>query len=298
MRVRYALLLLALCLSPSALAGRTAHLFTDEAQLVPEGNIELEQWVWAEGRIPNNVNQPGTYWLWWAPVIGVSSHLELQLPITWAAGVAASTINSAAPGPCSPLSCTTVNSNFTSLTSAELAARYRVFPREDDQGIQPLIRLGYQQSFISQAPESVPSQLNLNLVLNYGGPKEARVSLNAGGHLWMPGAQGTMTLQGTASLGGTLPIGNGFELAGETYAEFPIGSSPQAPQAWSSSSSQYGVAQNSYWGPYWMEQYFHWYAGPSIAWTHGPFWLTAGSLFGLTGNTPRFVPRLLWAVML
>ena len=40
------------------------------------------------------------------------------------------------------------------------------------------------------------------------------------------------------------------------------------------------------------------YLGPSVAWSRGPFWITFGSLFGLTGDSSRYYPRLLWGIAL
>jgi hypothetical protein len=40
------------------------------------------------------------------------------------------------------------------------------------------------------------------------------------------------------------------------------------------------------------------YLGPSVAWTRGPFWITFGSLFGLTNDSSRYYPRVLWGIAL
>ena len=98
-----------------ARAARTSHLLLDEAQLVPEGSVELEQWVWAYGRIPNRIDRPGSIWVWWGPVVSVSNHLELELPLQIVAC------------PRTTPTC----------TPSELVARYRFFPREQDDGWQP-----------------------------------------------------------------------------------------------------------------------------------------------------------------
>src|SRR5678815_2916070 len=75
------ILALVLLLGAPVRAARTFHLFLDESQLLPEGSIELEQWVWAYGRIPNRTDVPASIWLWWGPAIAVSNHLELELPL-------------------------------------------------------------------------------------------------------------------------------------------------------------------------------------------------------------------------
>ena len=121
-RAEAALLLgLALAGTP-AYADRTSHLFVDETQLVPEGDVELEQWVWAEGQIPSRPGVPVTGWVWFGPTVGFSPHLEMSLPVVVAA---------------SP--------EYSVLNSISLVARYRLFAREQDDGLQPLLRVEYQQ---------------------------------------------------------------------------------------------------------------------------------------------------------
>src|SRR5260370_27419828 len=68
-------------------AGRRAFLFAYDSEIVPEGDVELEQWWWSESRIAANPGagrpnpRPALYWIWAAPVIGLSNHLELTLPL-------------------------------------------------------------------------------------------------------------------------------------------------------------------------------------------------------------------------
>src|SRR5712664_661200 len=65
-------------------AGRRAFLFAYDSEIVPEGDVELEQWWWSESRIQASAERPvakaALYWIWLAPVIGLSNHLELALP--------------------------------------------------------------------------------------------------------------------------------------------------------------------------------------------------------------------------
>ena len=45
----------------------------------------------------------------------------------------------------------------------------------------------------------------------------------------------------------------------------------------------------------------HQFIGPSVEWTRGRFWITAGVLIGLTAiapSTPHYMPRIIWAVAL
>jgi hypothetical protein len=231
-----------------AWAGRTAHLFAEESQIVPEGYVELEQWVWGEGRVPANPSQPVTYWLWWGPVIGLTPHWELSMPIQVAA-----TPESAV------------------LDSVEADARYRIFPREQDDGFQPLVHLAYQHTL---AEYEGPPRLILDLVATYGAPSSMRMTVNLGTSTSLPfitGSSGSPAVNATGALGFSVPVKTELRFAAEVYGVVPLAGKPPGTQL---------------------------YAGPSVAWTHGPFWLTLGSLFGLTSASSRFLPKVLWAVSL
>ena len=60
-------------------------------------------------------------WLWWGPVVSVSNHLEFELPLQVVAHPR----------------------RHRTCDSLGLVVRYRIFPREDDDGWQPLIRVAY-----------------------------------------------------------------------------------------------------------------------------------------------------------
>ena len=63
-----------------AQAGRRPFIWTYDTEIVPKGDIELEQWLWARSRAPAFPDRPSNYWIWWGPVLGLSQHLELALP--------------------------------------------------------------------------------------------------------------------------------------------------------------------------------------------------------------------------
>lgn len=238
-----------LLLPLGAQAGRRAHLFTEEAETVPEGDVELEQWVWSDGRIPARPESPVVTWVWWAPVIGLSPHLELQLPLQLAA-----------------------TSESTELDSVEAVLRYRLFPREKDDGFQPLIRLAYHQGLSIYAG---PPSINVDAVVTYGSPTSVRFTANLGGSCGIPAlknASGPLLSVGTAALGASIPLTPTWRLAAETYGQAPLGGAPLP-----------GLQL---------------YAGPSLEWTRGHIWLTFGTLVGLNRNSSRVLPRVLWAVVL
>jgi hypothetical protein len=261
-----------------ALADRTNHLFLDETQTLPQGDIELENWFWVEGQIPSNPYVYVSDWVWLGPTVGITSQLEMSLPLVIVA-----------------------TSQQTVLNSISLVARYRFLPREQDEGFQPLLRVEYQQPLSSYAYstpyachfESTYSyngynkyasgcsyynapQIKVLFALTYGNLKSVRATLNVGGQFGLPFGQGesaaSFSLLGTAGLGISVPLGSEFRIAAELDGQVPLTGLPPAP---------------------YTAQLF---LGPSVAWTRGQIWVTFGSLFGLTHNSNRFVPKVLWGI--
>src|SRR5215813_10889824 len=153
-RLRSTLFLLTLAsLAPGqAEAGRRAFLFAYDSEIVPEGDVELEQWWWSESRIPRNDDRPNGrpawYWIWSAPVIGLSNHLELSFPFQIFA-----------------------TSTTTSLQQFSAEAYYRFYSREKEGGFQPLVRLSYHHAIAKGGPSTVaPSTVETELVLGFGKP--------------------------------------------------------------------------------------------------------------------------------
>jgi len=243
-------LLGALLLFPGAArAARTSHLFMDESQLLPEGDVELENWLWTEGRIPNQPGRPVTSWIWLAPVVGFTSHLELQLPVQLVG-----------------------TPDYAVIDTIGLVARYRFFSREDEDGLQPLLRLEYQQPLSRYAS---PPDLKILFVATYGNLRAVRVTANLGVQLGLPflqsSASGSVSVLGAASLGVSIPIGTELRLAAEVDGTLPFADNAR---------------------PY-PGQLF---AGPSVAWSRGQIWVTFGCLFGLTHNSNRYLPKVLWGI--
>jgi hypothetical protein len=232
-----------------AWAGRTSHLFMDEAQLVTEGDVELEQWVWTEGRIPSQPQRPVTGWVWFGPVVGISSHLELSLPLQLVA-----------------------TPEQAVLDTISLVARYRFFSREKDEGFQPLVRVEYQQPLSQYAS---PPVLKVLLVTTYGSLTAVQVAANVGVELGLPflqsSASGSVSVLGTAALGVSIGLGREFRIAAELDGQLPLAGTPHPN----------------------LGQLF---LGPSLEWARGPIWVTFGMLFGLTNDSNRFLPKVLWGI--
>ena len=240
-----------LLLVAPARAARTNHLFLDESQLIPEGSVEIEQWVWAYGRIPNRIGRPASIWVWMGPAISVSNHFEFELP----------------------LQIVSVPDD-TYLHSVGLVVRYRIFPREQDDGWQPLIRVGYYHPL---DPAAGPPAAEVGFVLTVGSLRGIRTTLNLGVFMGLPFLQETspesFSVQGKGGVGVSFPLGKEWRLGAEFFGQFPI-----------HGDTRPNVGQM--------------YLGPSVAWTRGPFWITFGSLFGLTNDSSRYYPRVLWGIAL
>ncbi len=257
---RVLLLALALGATP-AFADRTSHLFVDETQTLPEGDVELENWVWAQGQIPSSYKPMTTSWIWFGPTVGISNQLEMSLPVTVYA-----------------------TSQKMELNSISLVARYRLFPREQDDGLQPLFRVEYQQP-LSANYYAGPPTLKLLLAATYGALTGVRGTLNVGVQLGLPfllsstggcrglpyPCSGNVSALGTAALAVSVPLGREFRIAAELDGQLPLGGEPYP-----------NLGQL--------------YLGPSVAWTRGQIWVTFGTLFGLTNNSYRYVPKVLWGV--
>jgi hypothetical protein len=264
------LTVLALAASP-AWADRTNHLFLDETQMLPEGDVELEQWVWADGQIPSMRGRPVSGWTWFGPAVGINSHLELALPLVVLGFTEPGTPSMPAYGG-QPAQAAMPPQPVLVLDSISLVARYRFFPREQDDGFQPLIRVEYQQPL---SLYSGPPELKVLLVGTYGNLTGVRGTVNLGVQLGLPFLQSSSTASfsalGTAGLGVSVPVGTEFRLAAEFEGQLPLT----------------GIVQPN------IAQLF---LGPSVAWTRGQIWVTFGSLFGLTRNSNRFLPKVLWGI--
>lgn len=243
--------ILGLAAATPAHAGRRPFIWTYDTEIVPKGDVELEQWLWARSRAPAFPERPSAYWLWWGPVIGLSQHLELAIPFQVRA-----------------------NRNATELESFEADFRYRLFPRGDDRAFQPLVRAVWHQAIHTTGP----SRVDLNLVGSYQWESGLRAVLDLGTQVGIPGLRGgdaPVRVIATYGAGVTYPvIADELRLSLESFGEFGLRGTSADP---------------------------HLFIGPSVGWTFGRMWVTAGTLVGLTpisSETPRFMPRLIWAVIL
>ncbi len=268
-----AVLFLCLVLSPlRAEAGRRAYLFTWDTEAVNKGDVEIETWLW--GRIlvqaPNPAFDPtdpaskralvapGAAWLWLSPIYGLGDHIEIAFP--WEA-----VIQPAAAG-------------GTRITNFTAEARIRTYdPLDEEKFFRNLIRIGYQQNF--NHPDNAKLApftpwVHLNIVNSLGDPKGSHGTLDVGAQLAL-NFVGTFGIRQTVGLAYTHKIADEWRLTAEYYHELNFGGAITLPNG-----------NNAYF----------FYAGPSVGFSRGRVWATLGAMIGLTPDTPRVMPRFLFAI--
>ena len=252
--VRWAVMvgLLGLAVLPEAArAGQRPFIWAFDTKIVPKGSLELEQWLWVRGRAPGVADSPARYWIWWAPVFGLTQRLEVALPFQ----------------------VRSVKGN-TELESFEADVRLRLQPRGDDSPYQQLVRLVYHHAIDTAAP----SRVDAHFIQSFQVEDGPRLALDLGTQVGIPalrGREGPVRLQGSYALGLSYPVlEDELSFSLEAYGEVPLRALP-------------GEQRH--------------FVGASVAWTFGRTWVTLGTMVGLTPlfpETPRFMPRLIWAVLL
>ncbi|MFL5355915.1 hypothetical protein [Archangium sp.] len=196
------LAVLAVAVLPApAEAGRRPFIWVYDTEIVPKGDVELEQWLWAKARAPGLEGRRSSYWVWWGPVFGLTQRLELAVPFQVLA-----------------------TRDTTRLDSFEADLRLRLNPRGDDSPWQPLLRVAWHQSIHSAQPSGV----NANLVQSYQWDSGLRLALDLGAQVGLPALRGSeepARLLGTYAAGVSYPVfGEEEELRGslEAFGEIPL----------------------------------------------------------------------------
>ena len=197
--MRVVVILAGVLLAVPAEAGQRSFAWTYDTEIVPKGDVELEQWLWARSRAPGLPTERSRYWIWWAPVFGLTQRLELALPFQ---------VES--------------SRDFTWLDSFDADARLRLFPRGDDHPWQGLLRVAWHQAI--NTPH--PSRVEANLVQSYELENKLRLALDLGvqtGLLMLRGGDGPVQVLATYAAGASLPLGEGeFKASLEAYGELPV----------------------------------------------------------------------------
>ncbi|KFA90532.1 hypothetical protein [Archangium violaceum] len=250
---RFVLLgVLALAVLPTpAEAGRRPFIWVWDTEIVPKGDVELEQWLWVKSRAPGVPERTSNYWVWWGPVFGLTQRLELAVPFQVLA-----------------------TRERTQLESFDADLRLRFNPRGDDSPWQGLLRVAYHHTIHT----TQPPRLDANLVQSFETEGGLRLVLDLGAQVGLPalrGQEGPVRLLGTYAAGVSYPlIEDELRASLEAFGEIPLQGIPGGQ---------------------------HHFVGADVAWTFGRTWVTLGVMVGLTPlfpETPQFMPRLIWAVVL
>jgi len=244
-----AVLTAVLLLPCAASAGQRPFIWAYDTNIVSTGNIELEQWLWIAGPwVGNNAD----WWVWWGPVVGATPHIEVAVPFQILS-----------------------SGGQTSLDSFDADFRFRLFPQDDRDGFQALLRAAWHQSVSSY---SQPSRLDFNLSTSFGSASELHVVVELGAKV-PASVFGKEPLTGTYDIGAVAPAVRSLpalQLGAEAYGEVSFD--------WQGAS---GLPTNL-----WL--------GPVVAWSGTRYWATLGVLVHLTSTwqTPEYLTRLVWAVAL
>jgi hypothetical protein len=200
--VKGLLLGVVLLLPLQASAGRRPFTWAYDTELVPEGGLELEQWLWARSRSPAFPSRSTRYWIWWGAVFGLTDHLELNLPfqiVSWA-------------GP---------DGQETQLESFEADLRYRLQDLGEGDPLQTVFRLAYHQP--TGSPE--PPRVDANVINSYDFEDGVHLVLDVGARVGLQ----PFTLRGgdpsfmlTYDLGVSYPVSQELTVAVENFAEIPV----------------------------------------------------------------------------
>lgn len=194
--------LLGVALPRLAQAGQRAFTWAYDTEIVPEGEVELETWLWARSRSPASPTRTARYWIWWGPVFGLTDHLELNLPlqiVSWAAPYG----------------------QQTQLESFEADLRYRLKPRTSQDPLQGLFRVAYHQP--TGFPE--PPRVDVNAVGSYDFDSGLHLVLDVGAQVGLSpltAAGGDLTTLLTYDLGIAYPVSDEIKVSVENFAELPV----------------------------------------------------------------------------
>jgi hypothetical protein len=261
--------------SATALAGQRPFSFGYDTAVVPEGDVELEQWLWARGgtewndpKLPLQPDHPWErvrlFYAWLSPVWGYGEHLELAVPFQLVD-----------------------DQHGTNLDFFSLDARWRIKPRTNDDAFQMLVRAAFVQTVVSYGPPRVET----DVVASYGSRKTVHATVDLGVQVDWPTLEGSGMdfWVGTYDVGLAVPLLDGeVQLGAESFGQIALDTRP----------GYRGETLGLPW-KYSYPQLFalpQIYVGPDVAWTWGRSWFTAGCGIGLNTKSALWMPRVIWAV--
>jgi hypothetical protein len=197
-------LVAAVLLPGSAEAGRRPFIWAYDTEIVPQGDVDLEQWLWTRARIPTREVDRARYWVWWGPVFGLSQQLELAVPFQLVA-----------------------TGERTEMDFVSADFRFRLKPRGDDSPLQQLVRVAWMQTI----RDSGSSRLELNLVQSHQWDSGLRLTADLGlqaSHPLLEGRTGALSLLGTWDAGVSYPVvGDELRLSLELFGDAGLVGQPR-----------------------------------------------------------------------
>lgn len=193
-----AAILLAALVPGRAEAGRRPYIWVFDTETMARGDLELEQWLWARTRAPLEEGRRTAYWVWWAPVYGLTDWLEIAAPFQILA----------------------LRGSPALLHSFEADLRFRLTPRDQEGGTSALVRVAYHQSIVAR-----PSRLDANLVVSHELDSRLRFTADVGFQLALPfldASPAPPELMPTVALGAALPLSDEVRLSAEYFGELPL----------------------------------------------------------------------------
>lgn len=182
-------------------AGRRAFTWVWDTETVNQGDFELEEWLWAAARSPKP-GHPTPGWLWFAPIYGLTQHIELAFP--WEA---------------------VVTPAGTQMTDFAVSARLRLYdPNNDKLFVRTLVRLIYQQNFANPLNAGRGHQYpfaGADLVVSFGDPGRSHATIDAGILADVGFGPKTMILQ-NLSFGYTHNIGDDWRIGAEYFHQISL----------------------------------------------------------------------------
>lgn len=198
------LLLVALAVAwpQQAEAGRRAFTWTWETEILPAGDFELEQWLWA--KVPTfDGSVPSAGWLWFAPVYGLTDRVEIAVPWEVVVGAAGTRMT-----------------NFTAEARVALQD-----PLDDERFVRTLVRVFYQFNFDRpmNVPGSQPPWAGANFVASFGPPGGSHGTVDVGFFADLGFGDQRLLVQ-TLGFGYTHEITDELRLGAEYFHEISLGS--------------------------------------------------------------------------
>lgn len=244
------------CLAPAGDAEAGRRAFLFTWDTEALNKGDVEIEQWLWGRILTETG-PGAGWLWFSPIYGLHDNIEIAFPFEVV---------------------TTPGGTRFSNINAEM--RIRAYdPNDEERLFRTMIRFAYQQNFNHPDNAGVYAftpWLQLNVVNSIGDIKGSHGTLDVGALLMLHFGSYWAVRQ-TVGLGYTHKVADEWRISAEYFHELNFGTAPVAVR------------------PNGANQY-HFYAGPSVGFTRGRVWATLGALVGLTPETPRVMPRFLFAI--